>query len=233
MKMLLTKFSFFFWLLAACVLHAGEDTVIEKLKRTYHTEPHTLPKGEKYDKYDADIRTVWDNSKQSPKEYIEALKTLLKQDGMLPYFYYDGATMLLSLEVSDEHLKLAAESMARCDVRSVERDHYLKSMVAIGATGLDVSAAVLRILDEDGFQAFITSHFLLLGEDWSFMVAASQVPPSTMLKAIRKRMESGLSDTARATLADWAWNATTSNPLRPRAFGGKGAEGLKKEITSS
>jgi hypothetical protein len=24
-----------------------------------------------------------------------------------------------------------------------------------------------------------------------------------------------------------------SNPLRPRAFGGKGAEGLKKEITSS
>lgn len=197
------------FILAASTLFAQGETVAEKLKRSYHTEPHTLPKGEKYDKYDAAIIAVWNDAKLNPKQYIGALKTLLKQDGMLPYFYYDGATMLLSLEVSAEHLKLAAESMARCDVRSVGRDQYVRSMVAIGATGIDVSAAVLRILEEDGFQAFFTAHILLLGQDWSFMVAASQVSPSIILEAIRERMKGRLSDTARATLADWAWHTAS------------------------
>jgi len=188
----------------------AQDAVKERLKRSYHTEPHTLPKGEKYDKYDAEIIAIWEDSKKRPEEYANALKALLQQDGMTPYFYYDGAAMLLSIKVSAEHLKLAAESMARCDVRSVGRDHFVKSMVAIGASGMDVSAAVLRILEEDGFQAFITGHFLLLGQDWSFMIAASQVPPETMLKAIRNRMKTKFSDTARSTLADWAWHAATS-----------------------
>lgn len=209
MKIHFSKLLTLTWLLAACLLHAKEGEVIEKLRSSYHTEPHTLSKGAKYDAYDTEIIAIWEDSKKRPREYIKALKALLKQEGMIPYFYYDGAAMLLSLEASAEHLKLAAESMARCDVRSVGRMQFVRSMVAIGAAGMDVSAAVLRILEEDGFQAFITDHVLLLNQDWSFMVAASHVHPNIMLKAIRKRMNTKYSDTARSTLADWAWHAAT------------------------
>lgn len=198
------------WLVVASTVFALENAMREKLKRSYHTEPHTLPKGEKYDRYNAEIMAVWEEASQKPKEYGEALKSLLKEEGMIPYFYYDGATMLLSLEVTPENLQLAAASMARCDVRDVERFQYLRTMVALGASGMDVSAAALRILEEDEFQALIPDHVLVLNQDWSFMVAASQVPPSDMLKAIRKRLERPLSNRARSTLADWAWNAATT-----------------------
>lgn len=187
----------------------GKDEVQAKLKRTYHTEPHTLTAGDKYDQYNAEIIAVWEEAKKKPSDYIPALKALLKQDGLIPYFYYDGAMMLLNLKVSPENLKLAAASMARCDVRDVPRLDYVIAMVRLSASGVEPTEAVLRILEEDSFQVVIPEHILILNQDWSFMVAASQIPPEAMLRSIRKRMKLPLSDTARSTLADWAWNACT------------------------
>jgi hypothetical protein len=205
---------FFFHLIVVLALASmnglfGKDAVQAKLKRSYHTEPHTLTAGEKYDQYNAEIMAVWEEAQKKPDDYIPALKALLSQDGMIPYFYYDGAMMLLTVEVSPENLKLAAAAMARCDVRDVPRVHYVQTMVRLSVSGVEPTEAVLRILEEEGFQAVIPQHILILNQDWSFMVAASQIPPESMLRSIRKRMKLPLSDTARSTLADWAWNACT------------------------
>ena len=80
-------------------------------------------------------------------------------------------------------------------------------MVRLSMSGVEPSEAVLRILEEDGFQVIIPEHILILGQGWSFIIAASQIQPEAMLRSIRKRMKLPLTDTARSTLADWAWNA--------------------------
>lgn len=205
---------FSFYLLAVLAIASvtslfAKDEAQDKLKRSYHTEPHTLAPGEKYDQYNAEIIALWEDAEKKAADYIPALKALLQQDGVIPYFYYDGAMMLLKLDVSPENLKLAASAMARCDVRSVARVHYVQTMVRLSLSGVEPSEAVLRILEEDGFQAIIPEHILILNQDWSFMVAASQIAPKAMIRAIRNRMKLPLSDTARSTLADWAWNACT------------------------
>lgn len=82
-------------------------------------------------------------------------------------------------------------------------------MVRLSMSGVEPSEAVLRILEEDGFQVIIPEHILILGQGWSFIIAASQIQPEAMLRSIRKRMKLPLTDTARSTLADWAWNACT------------------------
>ena len=56
-----------------------------------------------------------------------------------------------------------------------------------------------------------------------------------MMHHVRRRNGSGSGDFSNPIVVDEqkVRDHPASNPLRPRAFGGKGAEGLKKQILSS
>jgi hypothetical protein len=190
-------------------LQAAETLSAEAiLRKAYRLEPHTLRDGEVFKAYDAEIMAVWETAKERPYEFIAALKNMLPGEGMIPYFYYDGALLLLSLEDTESNFKLAASLLVKGDPRDVRGEPHLRTLIDFGRRGLDVTDAAMEILDHD-YQVFLTAHVIILNQNYCFIYAVSQLPVERVLKAVTQRLEKPMTDTAKASVALWAYYAAT------------------------
>ena len=190
-------------------LRAAERLSAEDiLKKAYRLEPHTLANDEKFKAYDAEIIAVWETAKERSNEFIVTLRRMLPGEGMIPYFYYDGALLLLSLEDTESNYKLAAQCLVKGDPRDVMGEPHLRTLIDFGRRGLDVTDAALEILDHD-YQFFLTQHVIILKQNYCFIYAVSQLPVERVLEALTKRLEKPMSATSKATVALWAYYAAT------------------------
>jgi hypothetical protein len=187
----------------------ADGAVTQKLKQSYHTEPHDLKGNTAFEKYNAEIMALWADAEARKSDYISALKSLLSGKDMIPYFYFDGAMLLLSLEDSADNRKLAASAIPKTDPRDVPGENYVNELINLGNHSTDTSRAVVRILDVDDFRAIYPQHALTLGQEWSFITAAMPLEPALVEAAIRERMKKPLGDNARASITLWAWQAAT------------------------
>ncbi|WP_395753867.1 hypothetical protein [Prosthecobacter sp.] len=191
-------------------LRAAERRPAEEiLKNAYHLEPHTIKDAAAFKAYDAEIIAVWEAAKERPEDFIAALKKMLPGQGMVPYFYYDGALLLLTLQETPENLKLAASCLVKGDPRDVRGEPHLRTLIDFGRRGLDVNDAALEILDVEDYQVFLVDHVLNLGQNYCFIYAVSQLPVERVLAAVTKRLEKPMSDTSKATVALWAYYMAT------------------------
>lgn len=190
-------------------LQAAERQSAEAiLKKAYHLEPHTLKDSEAFKAYDAEIIAVWEAAKERPDDFIAALQKMLPGEGMIPYFYYDGALLLLTLQETPANLKLAASCLAKGDPRDVRGEPHLHTLIDFGRRGLDVTDAALEILDYD-YQVYLVNHVINLGQNYCFIYAVSQLPVDRVLAAVKLRLEKPMTPTAKATVALWAYYAAT------------------------
>ncbi len=187
---------------------AARQSAEEVLKKAYHLEPHTIKEDAVFKAYDAGIAAVWEAAKERRNEFIAALQKMLPGEGMIPYFDYDGAMLLLSLEDSPSNYQLAASCLVKGDPRDVRGEPHLRTLIDFGRRGLDVTDAALEILDHD-YQVFLTSNVINLGQNYCFIYAVSQLPVERVLAAVTQRLEKPMSPTAKATVALWAYYAAT------------------------
>lgn len=179
------------------------------LKKAYHLEPHTIKDNETFKAYDAEIMAVWEAAQERRDEFIGTLQKMLPGEGMIPYFYYDGALLLLTLQDTPSNLKLAASSLVKGDPRDVRGEPHLRTLIDFGRRGLDVTDAALEILDHDEYQVFLVNHVINLGQNYCFIYAVSQLPVERVLAALTQRRAKPMSATATASAALWAYYAAT------------------------
>lgn len=190
-------------------LRAAERLSAEALlKKAYRLEPHMIKDDAVFKAYDAEIAAVWETAKARSDEFTVALRKLLPGEGMIPYFYYDGALLLVSLDPTNSNYDLAASCLVKGDPRDVRGEPHLRALIQFGQRGLDVTDAALEILDHD-YEVFLVNHVINLGQDYCFIYAVSQLPVDRVLEAVTKRLERPMSDTAKATVALWAYYAAT------------------------
>lgn len=178
------------------------------LKKAYHLEPHTIRDDETFKAYDAEIMSVWEEASKKPAEFIAALQKMLPGQDMIPYFYYDGALLLVTLQETPANFNLAASCLVKGDPRDVRGVPHLHTLIAFGSRGLDVTDAALEVLDFD-YQVYLVDHVINLGQNYCFIYAVSQLPTERVLAAVTKRLEKPMSSTAKASVALWAYYAAT------------------------
>lgn len=179
------------------------------LKKAYHLEPHAIQDKETFKAYDAEIMAVWEEASKRPDEFISALQTMLPGQDMIPYFYYDGALLLVTLQETPSNFNLAASCLVKGDPRDVRGEPHLHALIAFGSRGLDVTDAALEILDCD-YQVYLVDHVINLGQNYCFIYAVSQLPVDRVLAAVTKRLEKPMNPTAKASVALWAHYAATA-----------------------
>lgn len=147
----------FFILLSACCSAQSLKTEINSI---YDFSPSKLSKHEQELKV-PQLDKFWDKIKADTGLNLPKLRTELKASDHVPYFYFDGAELLLSLSSSNMSDKqLAAISIAKCDLADIDHGEYVRRLNQLANDGVNVTEAAVKILADPKFSFFIPQHVL-------------------------------------------------------------------------
>ena len=139
-----------------------------KVVELYSFEPHKLASAEMQAK-SGQLDQFWAMVKADPPNTLPLLRRELETPSNSAFFFYDGSKLLLALSTDRSDQALALRSIAKADLRGVQRSDYLNTVHWIASKGFDTREAAFRILAFPDFKAFIPQHALTLGQDYSLI----------------------------------------------------------------
>jgi len=107
--------------------------------KTYDFRPSKLTDAQRTAK-SAEMDIVWEKVKND-RRLIPCLVAALKAKNANQFFLFDGSTLLLSLDQSDDTKKLLIESYAKADLSDIMLQNWIAYPLRFGLDGLDTSAA--------------------------------------------------------------------------------------------
>ena len=138
------------------------------VSKTYDFSPQTLFQTER-EKKSKTLDEFWSDVKKKKIEYLPMLRKELELDTHMPFFYYDGALLLLSLSETKEDKNLFLRSIVKSDLADIQHTDYLFRVHKLAVGGYDTSDAAIHILGYSNFKAYIPIHFLTLEQDFSLI----------------------------------------------------------------
>lgn len=159
MKILFTILSITFW-----TQTFGQD-LSKQIDEIYNFKPSKLTKNEQETKLPA-LDKLWNDVKKDTLNLLPLLRKELKSNGHNPFFYYDGAALLLSLTNNKSDKELAVESMSKTDIEDIDRKIYVKTLNSMANEGIIVTKAAIKILTDENYSFFIPQHFLTFNQGY-------------------------------------------------------------------
>lgn len=159
MKILLTLFAVTFW-----ILTYGQD-FSKKVDEIYSFKPSKLTKKEQEKKIPA-LDKLWNDVKKDTLNLLPLLRKELKTDGHNSFFYYDGASLLLSLTDNKSDKELAVEAMSKTDIADIDRKIYVKTLNRLANEGIVVTKAAIKILADENYSFFVVQHVLTFNQGY-------------------------------------------------------------------
>jgi hypothetical protein len=132
----------------------------------YNFKPSKLSKAEQQAKFPA-MDKLFDKVKNDTAQFLPELRTELLASGHNPYFYYDGCTLLLSLSNKVADKSLIAKVIVKSDLEDLNREMYARLINQLANDGTDVTAAALKILEDDKFSFFIPQHVFTFSQGYA------------------------------------------------------------------
>jgi hypothetical protein len=214
--------------LGVSALHAqGAPAVKPSVLSKFHGEvvklydftPGTLPQKEMEAK-SGELDAFWEKVKGDPATFGVALRKELARKDAPKFFLYDGSMLLLSLRpkpatpaaaepVDKADAQLVIASLARCTLKGIQQDDYLRKVHWLASEGNDTTAAAFHALDEPKFQAVIAQHALMLGQDFSVVYMLLPTDEAFYLAPALERLKTEKDEQACASLLKLIWYAAT------------------------
>jgi hypothetical protein len=146
----------------------------------------------------------WGKVKADTARYLPQLRYELANKGHNPFFYFDGADLLLSLSTAQNDKQMAADAIARCHIDDIDRKIYVTTLNRLANDGVNVTAAAIKILSDDKYSFFIAQHALTF--DQGYCLSYMLVPQKELnyidtLASLFKTV----SDTAQYAIATTLW----------------------------
>ncbi|MGB7816285.1 MAG: hypothetical protein WBL28_08035 [Methylotenera sp.] len=157
----------------------------QKVTTTYNFEPHTL-KGSELKVKSEQLDSFWSFVRTKPEGGLGLLRKELADPTNSAFFFYDGASLLLSISREKSDQELALRSIAKTDLRSVQHTDYLKNVHWFAVNGFDTREAAFRILAFPDFQSFIVEHVMMLGQNYSLIYMLFPMDESTFVNDLAK-----------------------------------------------
>ncbi len=137
----------------------------------YNFSPSKLTRSEQEKKAPA-LDGLWNDVKSDTTKYLPLLRNELTAPNHNPFFYYDGAMLLLSLSKTDNDKTVAANAIAKCDLADIDQKGYVTTLNELSNAGINVTKAAVRILDDTSFAFFVPQHVMYFrqGECLTYML---------------------------------------------------------------
>lgn len=141
------------------------QTLSEDIARIYTFKPSKLSSQEQESKLPA-LDEFWTKVKADTTKYLPQLRYELKQTGHNPFFYYDGSALLLSLSQTFADKELAAAAISKCELDDISQKLYVTLLNTLAQENVDVTAAAIKILQDENFSFFIPQHAMTFNQGY-------------------------------------------------------------------
>lgn len=146
-------------------LVSGQSLKAE-IDNIYNFKPSKLSKSEQQAKFPA-MDKLFNKIKDDTTQYLPQLRGELMASGHNPYFYYDGCALLLTLSNKFTDKSLIAREIVKADLDDLNPEMYTRMLNQLANEGVDVTAAALKILNEDKFSFFIPQHVFTFDQGYA------------------------------------------------------------------
>lgn len=147
---------------------ASTEDAKRDLLQTYDFDPSVMSFDEQATKAPT-LGELWDRYDKAPHVYRNALRALLAQDGGREMLYCDGGMLLLEKAGPPEDRELGLKSIQKCSLSAIQQTPYFYTMHEQALAGVDTLDLQFKMLTRPKYQAFIPTHALTLGQDYSFV----------------------------------------------------------------
>jgi len=145
-------------------LSFGQSLKVE-IDNIYNFKPSKMTDAEQEKKFPS-LDKFWDKIKADTTLYLPSLRFELNEPNHNPYFYYDGAGLLLSLSETNFDKKLAVIAITKCDLDDISQKLYVTTLNRLSNEGIDVTNAAIKILADPNFSFFIPQHVLTFNQGY-------------------------------------------------------------------
>ncbi|MGY3215052.1 hypothetical protein [Mucilaginibacter sp. HD30] len=156
---------------------AGQTLKVE-IDNIYNFQPSKLSKSEQEAKFPA-MDKLFNKITSDTARYLPQLRTELIASGHNPYFYYDGCALLFSLSNKISDKNLIAQTIVKADLEDLNPESYTRMLNQLANEGVDVTAAALKILNDDKFSFFLPQHAFTFNQGYA--LAYMLLPQKTTL----------------------------------------------------
>jgi len=195
-------------LLLPSALAPDSETFSKEIARIYGFTPATATRQEKLDR-GLMMDKFWDTVKTYPEKYLPLLREELAGEGRPPFFYYDGAKLLLAISSAPDDKALALKAIARTDLSGVAGLDYLLTALKLSMDGLDASEAAFHLLSYPKFQAHVPQHAMTMGLEYSFVSLMISMDEKFYLDKALARIRTETGSQACRALVILLWYADT------------------------
>lgn len=126
----------------------------DEVLKVYNFAPHELT-DEQEKGYMVRVDGFFNKVVKHKAELLGSLRAELRRADNPPYFYFDAGFLLMELSKSEEDLQLAADALAKTDLRDFSTKFYLEHLLSLSDAGADATEAALHILDDPSFRLII------------------------------------------------------------------------------
>jgi len=173
-------------------LSFGQSLKVE-IDNIYNFKPSKMTDAEQEKKFPS-LDKFWDKIKADTTLYLPSLRFELNEPNHNPYFYYDGAGLLLSLSETNFDKKLAVIAITKCDLDDISQKLYVITLNKLSNEGIDVTNAAIKILADPNFSFFIPQHVLTFNQGYCLTYMLLPQNPksySDTLISMFKKVEQG------------------------------------------
>ncbi len=142
----------------------------------YDFHPHQLTKKEQALKLPA-LDSLFDKVSSDTATYLPQLRERLKSDDHLPYFYFDGAHLLMMLSKRRADLNLSAKAFSKSNIKDLDPKVYVSLLSVLANENVNVTSAAVKILQDSTFSFFIPQHAMYFNQGYSLTYSLLPLDP--------------------------------------------------------
>ncbi len=152
------------------------------------------------DKKSAEMDVFWKDVKARPDAMLPLLRVELRDAPAGSFFLTDGSELLISLSKTPADEQLAADALARTDLRDTQPGSYFYAVHGLACDGADATKAALHILDDPKFRVSVPQHAMLLDQSSALMFTLLCMKDDAWAKAAAERFATEKDTNAKLAL---------------------------------
>ncbi|WP_078349522.1 hypothetical protein [Mucilaginibacter pedocola] len=126
-------------------------------KEYYGFKPNTL-NDKQTDAKSAQLDKFWDLAKTDPAAALPCLKEMVLAENNDPYFCFDAATLILTLDKKEEYLDAVLASVKKTDLNNIQGEPYLNVSFLLGNKGKDIAPLAEKLISTPKVHVYLAMH---------------------------------------------------------------------------
>lgn len=155
----------------------------QEIQSVYNFSPQKLTDKEMQEK-SIMLDDFWKKVKSDTTKYLPLLRNELESNAHVPFFYFDGSSLLLSIDANNYHKHLAAKAISKCDINDINRRAYVGILNKLANDGFDVTNAAVKILSDSSYSFFIPQHVFTFNQGYCLSYCLLPLDPSIYIDTL-------------------------------------------------